>query len=96
MPRGYCKSPTAHAALTVFTPGKEGHSPKPSKKEAWRVDPQSSASYKRGIKASQSRTLSVKSRQDLIVYIEPVQIHIEGIFSARALFWAGQNARQSV
>jgi len=28
-------SPTGHAALTVFTQGKEGHSPQPKQKEAW-------------------------------------------------------------
>ena len=34
VPRAHSGSPTGHTALTVFTQGKEGHSPQPSKMEA--------------------------------------------------------------
>jgi hypothetical protein len=67
MPRARSESPTGHAALTVFTQGKEGHSPQPKQKEARRVDAQLSASSKREAKASQFRSWFVRARQDIIL-----------------------------
>jgi len=67
VPRARSWSPTGHAALTVFTQGKEGHSPQPKQKEAWQVDAQLSASSKREATASQDRSWFVRARQDIIL-----------------------------
>jgi len=67
VPRAYSGSPTGHTALTVFTQGKERHSPQPNQKEAWQVDAQLSASSKRETKASQDRSWFVRARQDIIL-----------------------------
>jgi len=119
VPRVHSGSPTGHTAFTVFTQGKEGHSPQPNQMETWQVDVQLSATSKRETKASQNRLWLVRARQDIIlaprchqvvtarlesekeqklpslVCIKPVQIPVEGIFSARSLSWVRQSALQS-
>jgi len=59
--------PTEHTAFTVFTQGKEGHSPQPTEVETWQVDAQLSAISKRETKASQNILGLVRARQDIIL-----------------------------
>ena len=108
-PRACKVSPTKGAALTIFTEGKEGHSPQPCLREARHKDEQLSASPPREATTAQNETWLVKAKENItigprcrqivtgivesgkeqkippLVCIAPVQIPIEGTFSARAL-----------
>jgi len=67
VPRTHSASPTGNTALTVFTQGKDGHSPQPRIMEAWQVDAMLSANSKRETKASQNNSWRVRARQVILL-----------------------------
>jgi len=95
--------------LTVFTPGKEGHNPRPMRQTEETKYERVLESPKIEEPTSQGRTWLVKALENVVlaprckqvvaarlktekaqnlpplVYVEPAQIQIEGIFPARTL-----------
>jgi len=64
-PRACKISPTKGAALTIFTEGKEGHSPQPCLREARHKDEQFSASSHREATTAQNETWLVKAKENI-------------------------------
>jgi len=63
-----CKiSPTKGAALTIFTEGKEGHSPQPCLREARHKDKQFSASPHREATTAQNETWLFKAKENITI-----------------------------
>jgi len=61
-----CKfSPTIGAALTIFTEGKEGHSPRPCLREAGHKDEHFTASPHREATIAQNETWLVKAKENI-------------------------------
>jgi len=107
-PRVHSDTHTGHSAITIFTEGKEGHSPQPSKQEA-RQTKEQLAARPHCETVTQDKTWLVKAKENVtlaprcrhvvmrkvefekgqkppsLICIEPVQIHIEGVFPARTL-----------
>jgi len=105
--------------LTVFTPGKGGHSPQPMRQTEETKEERVLESPKIEEPTSQSRTWLVKALENLVLaprckqvavarletekaqnlppllYVEPAQIPIEGIFPARTLSRVKPSTRQS-
>jgi hypothetical protein len=66
-PRGCRVSPTRGAALTIFTAGKEGHSPQPCLREARHKDEQFSASPHCEETTVQNETWLVKAKENIAI-----------------------------
>jgi len=63
-----CKfSPTKGTALTIFTEGKEGHSPQPCVREARHKDEQFSASPHREAITARNETWLVKAKENIAI-----------------------------
>jgi len=105
--------------LTIFTSGKEGHSPQSMLRTEERMDERVSNSPRNEEPISQSQTWLVKASENIVleprcrpvavarletekeqnltplVYVEPAQIPIEGIFPARTHSRVNRSTRQS-
>jgi len=60
-------SHTKGAELTIFTEGKEGHSPQPCVREARQKDEQLSASTHREATTAQKETWLVKAKENITI-----------------------------